>query len=288
MVKLTDLEASKAYPYHVEVAGNKSPEAQLTTAAKPGERVKFVVYGDNRTDGDAHRRVVEAIEAEGPDFTVNTGDLVDSSTDTEWNDFFNIEYALLRHTPTFPTLGNHEATSGGTSRFAELFPMDNRTDVGGEVYGADFGDVHIAAIDSNGDLGQQATWLDQDFTQAEQRGAKHLFVFLHWGPYSSGTALQHGSNTGARDTIARVAKQHNADALFSGHDHFYEHGQSENLNYFVTGGGGAPLNSTGHINETIRATAQFHYLVVDISGTTATVTAKDTAGTMFDQVSLKQ
>jgi hypothetical protein len=166
--------------------------------------------------------------------------------------------------------------------------MDNRTDVGGEVYGADFGDVHIAAIDSNGDLGQQAKWLDQDLTQAEQRGAKHTFVFMHWGPYSSGTALQHGSNGGARDTIARVAKQHNVDSIFEGHDHFYEHGLSDNLHYFVTGGGGAPLASTGHINETIRATAQFHYLVVDISGTTATVTAKDTAGTMFDQVTLKQ
>jgi predicted phosphodiesterase len=287
-VTLTDLEASKTYPYHVEVNGTKTPDSQLTTAAKPGERVRFIVYGDNRTDGDAHRRVVEAIEAEGPDFTVNTGDLVDTSSDNEWNDFFNIEYALLRHTPIYPTIGNHEATSGGSSRFAELFPMDGRSDQGGEVYGADFGDVHIAAVDSNGDLGRQATWLEQDFTAAQQRGAKHLFVFLHWGPYSSGTTLAHGSNSGARDTIAKVAKAHNADAIFAGHDHFYEHGVSDNLNYFVTGGGGAPLDSTGQIPEMKMGKSTFHYLVIDISGTTATATAKDTAGTQFDQVTLKQ
>jgi len=289
-VTLTDLEPSRAYPYHVEVNGTRSPEAQLTTAARPGERVRFVVYGDNRTDGDAHRRVVEAIESEGPDFTVNTGDLVDSSSDGEWNDFFNIEYSLLRRTPIFPTIGNHEASSGGTQRFAELFPMDARVDgqsSGGQVYGADFGDVHLAAVDSNGNLDRQAVWLDQDFTAAEQSGAKHLFVFLHWGPFSSGTTLQHGSNGEARETIARVARQHGADAIFSGHDHFYERGDSNGLTYFVTGGGGAPLGAPGHIDETRATSSTFHYLVVDVAGSSASVSARDTAGTTFDRVTLR-
>ena len=284
-VTLTDLDASKAYPYHVEVAGQKSEEAQLTTAAKAGERVRFVVYGDNRTDGDAHRRVVEAIETEGPDFLVNTGDLVDSSTDGEWQDFFNIEYSLIRHVPLFPTIGNHETGDG--ARFMELFPIAGRVQgAGGQVYGADFGDVHIAAIDSNGDLDAQAKWLDQDLAAAEARGAKHEFVFMHWGPYSSGTALQHGSNFGARGNIVPVVKAHHVEALFEGHDHFYERGASENLSYFVTGGGGAPLASTGQIAETTMTNSAHHYLVVDIAGNTATVTAKDLSGTPFDTVTL--
>jgi predicted phosphodiesterase len=286
-VVLTDLEPSKAYPYHVETNGVKSEEATLTTAAKPGERVRFVVYGDNRTNGDAHRRIAEAIEAEGPDFVLNTGDLVANSNEEEWNDFFNIEYNLIRHTPTYPTIGNHEASSGGNARFAELFPMDGRQNVGGEVYGADFGDVHVAALDSNGDLNAQAKWLDEDFTKAEQRGAKHLFAFMHWGPYSSGTSLSHGSNKAAR-AVADVATQHHARAIFSGHDHFYERGQSDQLTYFVTGGGGAPLNSAGKIAETQVTRADYHYLVVDVSGGQVTVTAKDPAGTAFDAVSLSQ
>jgi 3',5'-cyclic AMP phosphodiesterase CpdA len=286
-VTVTDLESSKSYPYHVEVNGVKSEESQLATAAKPGERVRFVVFGDNRTNGDAHRRVVEAIEAEGPDFLVNTGDLVFASNDTEWDDFFNIEYSLIRHTPLFPTLGNHEG-EGGATRFAELFPIDGRQSAGGSVYGADFGDVHIAAIDSNGDLGKQATWLDQDLTAAEQRGAKHLFVFMHWGPYSSGTMIQHGSNGAARDTIARVAKQHNVDALFSGHDHFYERGVSDNLNYYVTGGGGAPLMSSGHIAETQMTKSDYHYIVVDVSGSSVTASAKDASGAPIDIQQLRQ
>jgi acid phosphatase type 7 len=170
-----------------------------------------------------------------------------------------------------------------------LFPVDNRAaDAGGQVYGADFGDVHIAALDSNGDLGKQGKWLEQDLTQAEARGAKHLFVFLHWGPFSSGTSLQHGSNGAARSSIVPVAKAHHVDAIFSGHDHFYERGASEGLPYFVTGGGGAPLDSAGRIAETLVTKSVHHYMVVDVAANKADVVAKDSAGAPFDQVSLSR
>ena len=159
--------------------------------------------------------------------------------------------------------------------------------LGMQAYSADFGDVHLASLDSNGDLAAQARWLDQDFTAAEQRGAKHLFVFLHWGPYSSGTQILHGSNDDAQP-VATVAKQHHADALFSGHDHFYERGQSDNLHYFVTGGGGAPLDTPGRISETQVTKSANHYLVVDIAGSIATITAKDTLGNPFDSISVGQ
>ena len=283
-VVVNNLKPSQAYTYHVETNGQKSEDAQLTTAPLPGQRVRFVVYGDNRTDGDAHRRVVEAIEAEGPDFLINTGDLVDTSSDTEWQDFFNIEYALIRHTPIFPTLGNHDASN--SARFVELFPMNTRADQGGQVYSSDFGDVHLAAIDSNGNFGQQAKWLDQDLTQAQANGAKHLFVFLHWGPYSSGSAIQHGSNIDARNNIVPVAKAHGVDAIFAGHDHFYERGASDKLAYFVCGGGGAPLASAGQIAETVMSKSAFSYVVVDVAGGKATVTAKDLSGNPFDTVDL--
>jgi len=289
-VRVTDLEASKSYPYHVEAGALKSEEAQLTTAAKPGERIRFVVYGDNRTDGDAHRRVVEQIEGEGPDFVINTGDLVDSSSSAEWDTFFNIEYSLIRRVPLFATIGNHETTGAqGASRFPILFPVDDRAaNAGGQVYGADFGDVHLAALDSNGDLGAQGKWLDQDLTQAEARGAKHLFVYLHWGPFSSGTSAAHGSNGAARSAIVPVAKAHRVDAIFSGHDHFYERGASGTLPYFVTGGGGAPLDSAGRIAETLVTKSVHHYLVVDVAASQVDVVAKDLSGTPFDQLTLSR
>lgn len=289
---IADLEPARSYRYHVEVGppekAQSSEEGRLATSPEPGERVRFVVYGDNRTDGDAHRRVVQAIENEGADFLVNTGDLVGTNSDSEWQSFFDIEYSLLRDVPLFPTVGNHEAsTAGGEPHMAELFPEAGAQSLGGgRVYGADYGDVHVAVVDSNGDLHQQAPWLEADLSSAEARGARHLFVVMHWGPFSSGAQVMHGSNEDAREAIVPICRAHRVDAIFEGHDHFYERGRSGELTYFVTGGGGAPLVSPGRIAETITAEAIHHYLVVDVAGPNATVTAKDSSGAPFDSVVL--
>jgi Calcineurin-like phosphoesterase len=285
--KATGLQPSHSYPYFVQIDGEQSETSELVTApAGGGERVRFVLYGDNRTDGDTHRLIAEGIEAEGPDFIVNTGDLVDSSSSSEWQTFFDIEYELLRHVPFFPALGNHEADSGGGGRFAQLFPLGDKSLFGGKVYSADFGDVHLSVLDSNGDLGAQSRWLDKDLTAAEQRGARHEFVIMHWGAYSSGSQLQHGSNDDARDTVVPVARAHKIDALFAGHDHFYERGADGDLRYFVSGGGGAPLVSTGHIAQTQVAHSKHHYVVFDVQGSTVNVTAKDETGAVIDQLTL--
>ena len=280
-----NLIASKSYSYCLETAGRRSEASSFTTAANPGERLRFVVYGDNRTDGDAHRRVVEAIEREQPDFLINTGDLVDASKEDEWQSFFNLEYGLLRNTPLYPAYGNHE-THADASSFRRYFPIGNPNLFSGTVYGFDYGDVHVAVLNSNAALEAQAKWLDDDLSSAERRGAKHEFVVMHWGPYSSGTQVRHGNNEDARAYIAPIAKAHRADAIFAGHDHFYERGQSDALAYFVTGGGGAPLIPAGRIRETIRSVSCNHYLVVDVAGAIAKVSAKDLAGNVFDSVAL--
>jgi hypothetical protein len=282
------LSPSHAYPYHLELAGTRTPEAQLTTAPLPGENIRFVVMGDTRTNGDTHRRIVDAIEAEGPDFLVNTGDMVGESQESEWETFFAIEYPLLVHMPFIPAIGNHEVDYGDAAFFQRIFPVGTLDRNSGHTYSVDYGDVHVAVLDSNGGLGGQARWLDQDLTDATTRGARHLFVAMHWGPYSSGSTLNHGSNDDAQHLIVPVAKAHNVEAIFAGHDHFYERGASDNLTYFVTGGGGAPLVSTGRIKETLVAKSINHYLLIDVAGGQVHVSTKDLTGNTIDEVSFSR
>jgi hypothetical protein len=287
VAQVTGLLPAHAYAYHVEAAGQPTEPAELTTApADTSARIRFVVYGDNRTNGDAHRRVVDAIRDEGADFLVNTGDLVNASTKVEWQTFFDIEYALLARTPIYPTLGNHEANSGGGNRFAELFPLGDPARFHGRVYSFDYGSVHVAVLDSNAWAGDQAPWLDEDLARAEAAGARHLFVVMHWGPFSGRHYLMHGSNMDALKYIVPVARKHHVDAMLAGHDHFYERGDDHGLQYFVTGGGGAPLAACGSIAATQVARSTYHYLVVDVVGDEAHVTAKDAGGTPFDEVDL--
>jgi hypothetical protein len=281
------LEATHTYKYHVETGSRVGAEFELTTApADTSAPLRFLAYGDNRTNGDAHRRIVDAMRAEGADFAVNSGDLVASSSADEWQTFFDIEYGFMASTPIFPALGNHEENSGGAGRFAELFPLGSPDVFHGRVYSFDFGSVHMAVLDSNTNLADQAPWLDRDLTAATARGARHLFVMMHWGAYSGRKYLQHGSNMDARKYIVPVARKHNIDALIAGHDHFYERGDADNLPYFVTGGGGAPLADTGHGSETQMARSTHHYVVFDVSGGRVHVTAKDATGAAFDQVDI--
>ncbi len=288
-VRVDGLLPSHAYFYHVEVGATRSEDAQLTTAPAAGEPVRFIVYGDNRTDGDTHRRLVRAIAGEAPDFALNTGDLVGSSDESEWASFFTLEYPFLLQTALYPAMGNHEATYGDEKgRLTELFPLGAPDRFEGRVYGVDYGDVHVAVLDSNGDLGDQAGWLDSDLAAAEARGATHLFIMMHWGPYSSGTSIGHGSNDDAQDHVVPIARKHRVDAIFAGHDHFYEHGVDDGLNYFVTGGGGAPLHEAGTIWQTRVSKSVHHYLAVRVVGDTAHVEARGLDGTTFDQVDLKR
>jgi 3',5'-cyclic AMP phosphodiesterase CpdA len=96
-------------------------------------------------------------------------------------------------------------------------------------------------LDSNAyaDSAQRA-WLEADLTAARGPGrrTRAIFAVTHDGPFSRGT---HGGNrTAARDYVP-ILTRHRVTLLFSGHDHIYQRGRMSDLDYIVTGGGGAPL-----------------------------------------------
>ncbi|HZS39251.1 MAG TPA: metallophosphoesterase family protein [Polyangia bacterium] len=281
-VKVTGLQSDMAYRYHVEAGGTHSEEADFTTAPAPGRRLRFAVFGDNRTDGDVHRRLVGLLEAEAPDFLLNTGDMVGESNAGEWQTFFDIEYPLLIKTPLFPAMGNHENDYDDRTLFNRYFPIGNQEVYQGRVYSVDYGDAHVALLDSNQPLESQAHWLDLDLTAAEQRGARASFVVMHWGPICACASVGHGSNDDAIESIEPVARAHRVAAILSGHNHLYERGVDNGVNYVVTGGGGAPLVATGWIAQTRATQSVNHYVMIDLLGDSVHLTAKDETGTVID------
>ena len=226
---------------HLSRRGRRQPQrgGQLHHRAAAGKRLRFVVFGDNRTGGDVHRQLVEGLVTEAPDFVVNTGDMVGESTVDEWQTFFSIEYPLLRQTPLYPVMGNHEHDYGEDDMYAQLFPLGDRARFSGRVYSFDYGSAHVAILDSNGDLGAQSRWLEADLSAADARGQRS-FIALHFGPVCGCSGIGHGSNDDA-DPVLDVATRHRVGAIFSGHNHLYERGVSRGVPYVVTGGGGAPL-----------------------------------------------
>ncbi len=285
-IAVTGLQPGTITSYHVEAGGSRSEALDLPTTPSAGETVSFLVYGDTRTNGDVHRRLTKAMAAEGTAFAINTGDLVTAGgLDGEWEAFFTIEYALLSRMALYPAVGNHETDgAGGMDNFKDAFalPENEGSPAPERLYSFDAGDIHFVAVDSNLTLASQAGWIEGDVTAARGRGARHVFFYLHHGPYSAGN--KHGGSSAAQTVLVPLAKRLGVDAIFSGHDHIYERGDASGLRYFVTGGGGAPLHGVTPLATTVRAESRTHYLVVTITGARVRVEAKDPDGTVFDSV----
>ena len=236
-VTLTGLKPATTYYYDIPGAGQGS----FTTPPNGHGGFTFVVYGDVRTRHDVHRRVAEKILAARPTFLVNTGDLVaDGRVASQWPTFFEISRELLRTTPFFPALGNHDHNAPFWYQF---FAKTSG------YYSFDWGNAHFAMLNSDvanaaaeegraAYWNEQIAWLEKDLENS--RSADFRFVVVHHPPY---TAMMR-RKAGAEKIAARlvpVLRKHRVQAVFSGHDHNYQRHLDAGIQYVVTGGGGAPL-----------------------------------------------
>ena len=116
---------------------------------EPPPVYSFIVYGDNQfatsscTSGVPERMAIpEAILELDPTFILHTGDLMDHAYDDGAYDAFVGCYSgMLAAIPFFPTMGNHDAGSGGIWNYKafveDLLYVDNPAAYGAD-YDADF------------------------------------------------------------------------------------------------------------------------------------------------------
>jgi len=237
---LTGLVANTRYNY--EVGGHESVNGSFKTAATPADPFNFVVYGDNRTRHEVHKRVIGELVKHGiPDFVVQTGDMVeDGANNSLWPIFFDIERELLRQAAFFPSLGNHEHNA---QDYYDFFPGTRA------YYSFNWGNAHFAVI--NSDIGnaaatklekdafwaEQTRWLEQDL--AATQAAEYRFVVAHHPPFTA-VASRQGNNPHMTALTPMFEKYHVSAGLF-GHDHNYQHYLKNGVHYLIAGGGGAPL-----------------------------------------------
>lgn len=194
----------------------------------------IVVYGDTRSDQEAHRRVVARIMAVKPAVVFHTGDMVSrGSSAKDWQYFNEISSGLRRSSEFFPVHGNHED-------HAPLFYQNFNIDPEHIWYSVDRFGIHFIVLDSETPLWEgsyQRQWLDQDIAKAASR---YLVVLLHRPVYGNGPHGVHDTKILA-PILAPLFREHGVSAVFSGHDHDYERSEVDGITYVVAGGGGAPL-----------------------------------------------
>jgi len=286
-VAFSGLEAGKTY--HYDSFGKGEGTGYFKTPPSGAVPFQFLVYGDTRSRHDVHARVIQAILKAGePDFVIHTGDLVaDGSDSAQWPVFFSIERELLRKTAFFPCLGNHDRNS---PQYYEFF------DVQLPYYSFDWANAHIVVL--NSDLGnvarsresrdaywiEELRWLEEDL--AKSRKAGFAFVVLHHPPFSAVKRRQGDDKEVSR--VVPVMEKFKINAVFSGHDHNYQHHLKGGVHYVVTGGGGAPLYPVdaplAGITRKLESTE--HYVGIQVNGKTAKIQAFALDGRVIDTIEL--
>jgi hypothetical protein len=281
-ILLTRLKPGTEYFYQ-SFAGD-SGKGSFKTAPIGPSAFQFVVYGDTRTRHDVHRAVIQAIlKYSHPDFAMQTGDLVENGNDTSlWPIFFDAERDLLRRAAYFPALGNHERNAKNYFDFMDAKPY----------YSFDWGSAHFAVIDSDiANVGaskperdafwqEQTKWLESDLAAAQKADLR--FVFAHHPPMTAVKRRQ-GDNP-HMTALEPLFEKYGVSAGFFGHDHNYQHYRKNGVNYFITGGGGAPLYDVDVPPEgiTIKVASTENFVVVNIDGKKAHVEAKMPSGETLD------
>lgn len=257
VVKISGLRPAKRYYYSIhdssgEIAGGRQYYFQTSPQRDEMTSTRIWVLGDpGGQSGKVARKVRDSYlqhtaESE-TDFLLLLGDnAYGSGLDRQYQvAIFDRFKEVLRNTPVWSAIGNHEANKPGkredsadsvsqTGPYYDMFSFPASAEAGGVAsgteayYSFDYGDVHTIVLDSyfSTDRREQfqqkmISWLKADLTN---NTAKWTIAAWHHSPYSKGSHdSDHGSvETYMRTSILPLLEAHGVDLVLTGHSHAYE------------------------------------------------------------------
>ena len=193
-----------------------------TPPVTAGSAVRFIITGDYGVGGEDQYAVARSGAAQGPAFTVSTGDNVYLAAAPALFDqtIFRPMRPLLAQGPLLGVVGDHDTLWKGGKPLADLFGWPGGGDRGIQRYG------RLAFIT----LGIDGDAADLPFLRsalARTAGADARWVLVHRPP-------------GAGNPILPVVARAGAAAVMSGHNHRYERRTVDGVLCLTVGTGGAP------------------------------------------------
>ncbi len=171
-----------------------------------------------------------------------------SGTDEEYQAaVFGVFPELLRNTPVWSTIGNHETyapDAGGNLAYTSIFSLPQDGRAGGvpsgteRYYSFDYANIHFVCLDSElsdkSPSGPMLTWLEEDLGANSQ---PWTIAFWHSPPYSKGS---HDSDFESNLVLMRqnalpILESYGVDLVLGGHSHSYERSYFLNNHYGNSG-----------------------------------------------------
>lgn len=279
--ELKDLPLDTALIYQVEHEIGTVGPFPFRGGRTKGRRFRFVSFGDTRTGHKVHRGLIEQMAKEGDvDLVIHSGDLVESGGVYEqWVRFFQIEAPMIRSTPLFAALGNHDLSP---RNYFERYTLASRYADGKRYTYREWGDIRVIMMDSELEArtgSPQYEFLETAMREGAEKG-QLMLVALHHPPYSAGA---HGSNLELREVLGELCPRFGVEVVLAGHDHNYERTKRiDGVTYFVAASGGAPIRrmTPSWFSEVVRT--EPHYILFDVERGSLVGRAVNLNGETFD------
>jgi predicted phosphodiesterase len=274
-IRIRDLKSDTRYYY--QILNVDAPVCSFKTAPKDQRDFKFAIYGDTRTFPEEHKKVIAALIRYDPEFLIHTGDYIqDGRIWKLWQEFFDASRPFSAAIPLFTVIGNHERTY---DNYVKLFALPGNE----RWYSFDYPNTHFIMLNTEEDFSAgspQYQWLEAELKESRPK-YQWLFVIQHRQTFSSG---KRGSDKDVLKYLEPLFRKYRPDAVFCGHEHFYERQRQSGVNYIITGGGGAPLYEVNPGDSTFHAESSLHYCQVEISDKAAKVRMVRLDGTTPDSL----
>jgi len=241
-VQLTGLRPGTRYFYSIGTADGAlagGPEYSFVTTPTNTQPVRVWVIGDSgsaNANAAAVRDTYEDSTTLHTDVWLMLGDnAYEEGTDDQYQAaVFDMYPARLRQTVLWPTIGNHDAASGGVAGgfpYFDIFTLPRNGEAGGlpsgteRYYSFDYANIHFVCLDSASSSrapgSAMLTWLENDLAAT---GKDWIIAYWHHPPYSFGT---HNSDFEVeliemRQYVLPILEHHGVDLVLSGHSHNYE------------------------------------------------------------------
>jgi acid phosphatase type 7 len=258
-------------------------QQKLAALEKIQGKFSFIVVGDNRTGDDIYKKIVSLMMERKPDFIVNDGDVISKPGDKkQWANFWEMSKPIT--VPYFIAVGNHEVHP--KVPLSEKVYKEQVDLPGNELYYSfTAGNSLCIVLDSNLDgqerkiTGEQFKWLEGILAQS---GQKHKFVFLHHPLYTDLGKGHHSQDSidkypEDRDRLQALFAKYKVDAVFAGHEHYYEKRTVNGILHIITGGGGAPMYDKEEYG------GFYHFVVVTVDGDKVSAEVVDINGKVRDR-----
>ena len=268
-IQLTGLNPNTRYYYSVGTSSTPLTGDDANTyfetnpTAGTATPTRIWVIGDAGTGTSSQAAVYNAYRTHtGSNYTdlwLMLGDnAYNSGTDSEFQSkMFNMYPELMRQTPFWSTLGNHDGISADsaseTGPYYDLHTLPRNAEAGGVAsgteayYSFDYANVHFIVLDSyetsRATNGAMMNWMKSDL---QSTTADWVIAFWHHPPYSKGS---HNSDTESnmvqmRERFVPELESYGVDLVLSGHSHAYERSKFIDGHY----GTSATFNSSHEVD----------------------------------------